>query len=126
MSQLLLTKTVTEVTVAAATLATEPPAAGNMLNLSERSGRASVWRCLLQLRGAGAATLSNGKVWGRDLDGRMKHIGWVRDGVAIAVDTTLGTDQVVENIAAYDRLGVTGTLTASSLVMGLLELEEDD
>lgn len=126
MSLIVITQTVDEVTVAAATLATEPPVVGSMLDLSKRTGRQSVARALVQLRGTAAATLTNGKIWGRDASGRLKFLGWVRDGIAVAVNATLGTDQIVDQVPVYTHLGVTGTLTAGSLVMGLVELEEDD
>lgn len=110
-------------TVAAATLATSPPAEANMVALDKFPGGGPAYlRGLLRGNAVTERLLSGARWWGRR--GTVTYdLGPVNNGVEATVSTTRGVSDELRLVAGpFDFVGVSGALAGDSLEIEILPL----
>lgn len=118
--------------LAAATVATAPPAKANMVDVTTmRQGNGAAPRLArLVLKGgqAGAQDLSAGLIWGWDKDTDLPvQIGQLNDGATVTITNARFFGQLLADVlGCYTHIGVTGTLTASTLIIEVAPVETQD
>ncbi len=113
----------TNKTVAAADVATKPPAEANMVVLAKFPGGGPAYvRVLLRGSTSTERALTGALYWGR-LGTVTYELGPVNGGVDTVVSTTRGVSEELRLVAgAFDSIGVSGTLAGDSLVIEVLPL----
>lgn len=117
-----------------ATLGTVPPAKASMVDVTGLRGGGGrgdaprLARLLIKGGQAGSQTLTGGLIWGWDrAEDKPVELGLLRDGLAVTITNARFFGQVLSDVVgAFTHVGVTGTLSASTVVLEVAPIETSE